>query len=69
MRKYGWKIFVCLALFTMMVSCSSHSDTAALFEGSPGVHHIPAGLDLNPIIGGAKAAKFTTLIYESLQFS
>ena len=65
MRKYGWILFVSLALVSIMVSCLNYSDTAGLFEGNPGIHHIPADLDLKPIIGGAPEAQFTTLSYEN----
>ena len=52
-------------LFMMMLSCSSNTESMALFQGDPGIHHLPANLEIQQIMGKAPPTKFSTLKYEN----
>ena len=52
-------------LLMLLLSCSADTDSVLLFQGEPGIQNIPASIELEPIVGGAPPAQFTTLHYEN----
>ena len=60
-----WKMISPFVLLAMMLSCSSNIDNMALFQGDPGIHDLPANLEIQQILGNAPPTKFSTLKYEN----